>query len=66
MLITRREDSIGQGFHLQTRFSWPVPILRVAKRTTVLKMVRVPRMKVKMRPVEEWRICWHRKMTGTA
>ena len=51
---------------LQTRFSWPVPILRQAKRTMVVKMVRVPKTKVTARPVEAVSTPWISKIRGMA
>jgi hypothetical protein len=52
--------------YLQTRFGCPVPTQRVTNRTIVLKMVRVPRMSVTIRPVEAWSTPWIRKVIGIA
>lgn len=40
--------------------------MRVTKRTTVLKMVRVPSKKVTARPVEDLKTPWMSRITGRA
>ena len=41
--------------YLQTRLGWPVPTLRVMKRTIVVAMVSAPKTNVRARPLEDLR-----------
>jgi hypothetical protein len=51
---------------LQTRFSWPVPIFKLANRTMPEMMVSAPRANVSVTPPEALRIPLTSKMTGIA
>lgn len=51
---------------LQTRFSCPVPTLRVTNLTIVVQIVRVPKTKVTVTPVEGLMTPWINKIRGRA
>lgn len=65
---TTRLSRAGQGAaaDLQTRLGWPVPTLRVMKRTMVVAMVRAPRKKVRATPLEDLSTPWTSSARGSA